>query len=30
MLRNLGEQGGIVVYATNLLKNLFEIDSKNE
>jgi len=30
MLRNLGEQGGIVVYAANLLKNLFEIDSKNE
>jgi glycosyltransferase involved in cell wall biosynthesis len=30
MLRNLGEQGGIVVYATNLLKNLFEIDSENE
>jgi hypothetical protein len=30
MLRNIGEQGGIVVYATNLLKNVFEIDSKNE
>jgi glycosyltransferase involved in cell wall biosynthesis len=30
MLRNIGEQGGIVVYATNLLKNLFEIDSKNQ
>lgn len=30
MLRNIGEKGGIVVYATNLLKNLFAIDKKNE
>ncbi len=30
MLRSIGEKGGIAVYATNLLKNLFRIDSKNE
>ncbi len=30
MLRNFGEKGGIVVYATNLLKALFALDQKNQ
>ena len=30
MLRNMGERGGIVVYATNLLKKLFTMDLAND